>query len=110
MGKYTRDEFRKKFPNLARELGSTGTLRIGAVRTSVKEAEKTAHSIQGYEPTVIDFIRRCESDKQALDVIDFLQNRGEIEPGYAKRLRGQLIKRGLRSFGSKKNPGCYEQG
>jgi hypothetical protein len=110
MGKNTRDDFRKKFPNLVREMGSTGTVQIDAVRTSAKEAEKATHSIHGYEPTVIDFIRRCESHKQALEVIDFLENQEEIEPGYAKRLRGQLVRLGLRSFGPKKNPGCYEQG
>lgn len=110
MGKRMKDEFRKKYPNLVREMGSTGTVRIGAVRTNIKEAEKVAHSVQGYEPTAIDFIRRCESDKQALEVIDFLEKKGELKPGYAKRLRNQLVRRGLRSFGPKKNPGYYEQG
>ena len=110
MSKCVEDEFRRKFPNLVQEMGSTGTVRIDAVRTSVKEAEKVAHSIQGYEPTVIDFIRRCKSDEQALEVIDFLEKRGEVEPGYAERLRDQLVRWGLRSFGSRKNPGCYEQG
>jgi len=110
MGKNMKDEFRKKFPKLVQEIGNTGSVRIDAVRTSTKEAEKAAHSVQGYEPTIIDFIRRCESDKEALEVIDFLENRGEVEPGYAKRLRNQLVKRGLRSFGPKKTPGYYEQG
>ena len=100
MGRYVKDEFRKKFPNLVQEIGSTGTVRIDAVRTSVKEAEKAAHSIQGYEPTVVDFIRRCESREQAIEVIDFLKNRGEIEPGYAKRLRGQLVRWGAAQFRS----------
>jgi hypothetical protein len=110
MGEYAKEEFRRKFPHLARELGGAGTIRIAAVRTSIKEAEKAAHSIHGYEPTAIDFIRRCENDRQALEIIDFLESRGEIEPAYAKRLREQLVRRGLRSFGPKKNPGCYEQG
>jgi len=110
MGEYTQDEFRKKFPKIAQEMGGAGTVRIGAVRTSVKEAEKVAHSVQGYEPTVVDFIRRCESDEQALEIIDFLEKRGEIEPDYANRLRTQLVRQGLSSFGPKKNPGCYEQG
>jgi len=110
MGEYTQDEFRKKFPKIAQEMGGAGTVRIRSVRTSAKEAEKVAHSFQGYEPTVVDFIRRCESDKQALEIIDFLEKKGEIEPEYANRLRTQLVRRGLSSFGPKKNPGCYEQG
>lgn len=110
MGEYTQEEFRRRFPKLAQEMGGIGTVRIDAVRTSPKEAEKAAHSFQGYVPTVIDFIRRCENDEQALEIIDFLESRGEIDPGYAERLRKQLAQRGLHSFGPKKNPGCYEQG
>lgn len=110
MSEYTQDEFRKKFPKIAREMGGAGTVRISSVRTSAKEAEKVAHSVHGYEPTPVDFIRRCESDEQALEIIDFLEKKGEIEPEYANRLRTQLAKQGLRSFGPKKNPGCYEQG
>lgn len=110
MAEYKKDEFRRKFPGLAQEIGGIGTVRVDAVRTSAEEAEKVVHSVQGYEPTVIDFIRRCENDKQALEIINFLEEKGEIEPSYAKRLRAQLARQGLRSFGSKKNPGCYEQG
>ncbi|MEA1905311.1 MAG: DUF2095 family protein [Candidatus Hadarchaeota archaeon] len=110
MAEYKKDEFRRKFPKLAQEMEGTGTVRVDAIRTSAKEAEKAAHTVQGYEPTVVDFIRRCESDKQALEIINFLEDRGKIESNYAKRLRAQLARRGLRSFGSKKNLGCYEQG
>lgn len=102
--------FKKKCPNLAEEWGGTGTVRINAVRTSVKEAEKAAHSMQGYEPTIIDFIRRCENDDQALEIIAFLEERGEITSDYARRLRVQLVERGLGSFGRPRKPGCYDCG
>lgn len=110
MVEYEKDDFRRKFPRLAGEIGGAGTVRINAVRTSVKEAEKAAHSVQGYDPTVVDFIRRCETDEQAIEIINFLEGRGEIEPAYAKRLRIQLVRRGLRSFGPKRDSGHYEQG
>lgn len=103
-------EFKKKYPNLAEEWGGDGTVRINAVRTSVKEAEKAAHSVQGYEPTAIDFIRRCENDDQALEIIAFLEEQGEITSDYARRLRVQLVERGLRSFGRPRKPGCYGRG
>jgi hypothetical protein len=110
MGEYTAEEFRKRYPNLDGELGKEGTLAIQAVRSDVKEAEKAAHSIHGYVPTAVDFIRRCENDEQALEIINYLERRGEIEPDYAKRLRSQLAEHGLRSFGRRKRPGCYERG
>ena len=83
-------------------------LRIDAVRTDREQAERVSYQIQGYEPTVIDFIRRCDTEQQALEVIEFLESRGELSPEYARRLRGQLTRLGLRSFGPKRNPGCYE--
>jgi hypothetical protein len=105
-------KFRKKFPNLAREIEQRkAAIRIDAVRTDAGEAEKAATPyVQGYEPTVIDYLRRCDTDEQALEIIDFLENRGELEPEYAERLRNQLARYGLRSFGSKKDPGYYELG
>lgn len=110
MSEYTEDEFRRKFPKISQEMGGSGTVRIGAVRTSSKEAEKVAHSVHGYEPCAVDYIRRCKSDEEALEIINFLEKKGDIEPEYANRLRTQLTRQGLRSFGAKKNPGCYEQG
>jgi hypothetical protein len=110
MSEDTRRELRRNYPNLAEEWGGVGTVRIDAVRTSLKEAEKAAHSVQGYEPTTIDFIRRCENDDQALEIINFLEERGEIESSYARRLRIQLAEQGLRSFGKRRKPGCYERG
>jgi hypothetical protein len=36
-----------------------------------------------------------------------LEGRGEISPDYAKRLKEQLKKKGVRSFGSKKEEDHY---
>jgi hypothetical protein len=110
MSKRIREGFWKKYPNLIDELGSRGTLRIDAVRSSRQEAEKAAHSLHGYEPTAVDFIRRCDTQEQAFEIIDFLETNGSIESAYAKRLREQLASQGLRSFGPKKKPGYYQQG
>ncbi|MCK4405072.1 MAG: DUF2095 family protein [Hadesarchaea archaeon] len=110
MSEHTRKELRRNYPNLAGEWGGVGTVRIDAVRTSLKEAEKVAHSVQGYKPTIIDFIRRCENEDQALGIINFLEEQGEIESSYARRLRIQLTERGLRSFGKRRKLGCYECG
>ncbi|MFN4132984.1 MAG: DUF2095 family protein [Candidatus Hadarchaeales archaeon] len=102
------EEFKKKFPNLYRELHEGLRVRIHAVRSSEEEAEKIA--ISNYEPTVIDFIRRCDTEEQALEIINFMEKRNEITSEYAKRLREQLVREGVRSFGKKREPGCYERG
>jgi len=108
MAERFKGEFKEKCPNISKELDGKGTVKINAVRTSAREAERMAHSEHGYEPTVVDFIRRCATDEQAREVIDYLEGRGEIEDDYAKRLRKQLAEHGLGSFGKRRKPGCYE--
>ena len=108
MGEYTRKEFKKKYPGLAKEMGGTGTVRIQSVRSDAKEAEKATYATQGYEPTAVDYIRRCTSKEEALEIIDFLEKQGTIVAKYAKKLKSQLNKQGLRSFGQHRGPGCYE--
>jgi hypothetical protein len=105
------EDFRKRFPKLAQEIEQRASvMRIGAVRSDSKEAEKVAHCFQGFEPTVIDYLRRCEKDEEALEIINFLEERGKIDASYARKLREQLARYGLRSFGTKKNSGYYTRG
>jgi len=108
MSEFGEQEFRRRYPGLAFEMGGPGTIKIDAVRTGVAEAERATHSVLGYQPAAVDFIRRCDDEGQALQIINFLEARGELLPTYAERLRAQLIRDGLRSFGPKKNPGYYE--
>ncbi len=102
----TPEEFRKLFPRLAEEMGGEGTVRISGSRTERGEAERAA-GVEGFSPSAVDFLRRCENEKEAEEIIDFLERRGEITPEYARGLRKQLREKGLRSFGSKKEPGYY---
>ncbi|MEM3519764.1 MAG: DUF2095 family protein [Candidatus Hadarchaeales archaeon] len=104
------EKFKKRFPNIYRELQEGLSVRIDAVRSSEEEAEKAARTLENYDPTVIDFIRRCDTEEQALEIINYMEKRGEITSEYAKRLREQLVRDGVRSFGKKREPGCYERG
>ncbi|MCX8153836.1 MAG: DUF2095 domain-containing protein [Candidatus Bathyarchaeota archaeon] len=106
--------FKKMFPHLAKELeGEEGKIAIKAVRTDSDVAEKavvnrsTKDKFRNYNPTVIDFIRRCDTEEQADEIITFLEKRGELTPGYAEELRKQLKCKGVRSFGSKKEENYY---
>lgn len=104
------EKFKKRFPHLVAELGGKGTVQISSVRSSVREGEKAAVDLSGYEPGAVDFLRRCDNEKQALEIIEYLEQKGEISRGHAAELRKQLIEHGLRSFGPKREPGCYERG
>jgi len=100
------EEFRKKFPHLAKEMEERRMrVRIESIRS--EPVEEGRETLPGYAPDAVDFIRRCETMEQALEIISFLEKRGELSFEHAVRLRAQLRLRGLRSFGSKKEPGYY---
>jgi len=105
MGRIGDEEFRKKYPNISKEIegGNSLTVSIQSVRTNVDEGEKAAE--RGGYPTAVDFIRLCETEDQAKEIIDYLEKRKEIASEYAEKLRKQLLERGLRSFGEKRKPG-----
>jgi len=100
-------DFRKKFPNLTKELEGGEKIAVGGVRSDLKEAEKAVKTYESHEPSVIDFLRRCETDEQAIEIIDYLKTTGEIKDEYAARLKTQLLQKGIESFGEKKRPWHY---
>ena len=100
--------FKKMFPNLAKELGGENTIPIDSVRTNPDDAEKSiVDRFHNYNPTVVDFIRRCSTETEANEIIAFLEKRGELTEDYTQQLRKQLKQKGVRSFGSKKGPDYY---
>lgn len=106
---FDKETFRKLFPNLAKEIESgENKTAVNSVRTDVQAGEKaTSKRFINYDPDVIDFIRRCDTEEQAEEIIAYMERRGEIEREYAERLRKQLKDKGLRSFGLKKEENYY---
>jgi len=105
-----KEAFKKMFPTLAKELGSgENKISVNSVRTDSEAGEK--HVSRGkfvhYLPDVIDFIRRCETQEQAEEIIDYMERRGEIDRPYARKLKKQLTEKGVRSFGAKKEEDYY---
>ena len=109
---YDREEFEKTFPALARELENEG-IPVDAYRAEeegeVLKEEDELMDFSGYNPTVIDFLRRCETEEEALEIINWLEKQGEITPEMAKALRVTLVHKGVRAFGPKKEWGWYEK-
>jgi hypothetical protein len=101
--------FKKLFPNLAKELEENQQrVVISSVRSDVGAAEKaSSQRFSNYMPDVVDFIRRCDTEQEAEEIISYLERRKEISSDYAQRLRRQLKERGVRSFGPKKEDGYY---
>jgi hypothetical protein len=119
-----KNEIKKMFPHLLRELeGSDNKVSIDGVRADGAEAEKNdldpeeimlaqadaavPDKFRHYNPTVVDFIRRCDNDAQAEEIVAYMGKRGELTKEEASEVRAQLKKEGLRSFGCKKEDGYY---
>jgi len=120
----SKKSLKKMFPNLFKELEvSENKVTINSIRKNPDEIEEeTETAVSGnkepdsasepdkfrhYNPTVVDFIRRCDTDAQAEEIIAFLNKKGELTEDYACELRKQLKKDGLRSFGPKKEDDYY---
>jgi hypothetical protein len=101
--------FKKMFPNLSKELElEDSKVAINSVRTDAEAAENAmTDKFRHYNPTVVDFIRRCDTETQAEAIIAYLEKRGEVTKEYAEELRRQLKKEGVRSFGAKKEENYY---
>jgi hypothetical protein len=106
---FNKGSLKKMFPNLANELESEeNRVDIRSVRTDTGTGENAvSERFAHYAPDVIDFVRRCDNEKQAKEIIAYLEKRGGIKRQYAERLRKQLEEKGVRSFGPKKEADYY---
>jgi len=104
-----KERFKKIFPHLAEELENREhRVPITSVRSDLQMGEKSSsRGFDTYMPDAIDFIRRCDNEQQAEEIINYLEKRKEISREYARKLKKQLRDKGVRSFGSKKEEGYY---
>ena len=102
--------FKKMFPHLAKELThEENKVTIDAVRVNPEKPKKQAQPdrFHNYHPTVVDFIRRCNTENEAEEIISYMEKRCEITREHAQQLRQQLQQKGVRSFGAKKEADYY---
>ncbi|NMC59581.1 MAG: DUF2095 family protein [Candidatus Methanofastidiosa archaeon] len=60
-------------------------------------------------PQACDFIRRCNTNKEAFEILEYLVKKKEISAEDALKYRLKIEKNGLNSFGEKKTWGYYER-
>jgi len=103
--------FKTMFPHLSEEMENKhNRVAISSIRSDAQTGEHAVSKrFDGYVPDAIDFIRRCDNEKQAEEIIDFLEKRNEINSAYARRLKRQLREKGVRSFGPKKQDDYYSR-
>lgn len=101
--------FKKKFPHLYEEIKEgEGAIQIDGVEKG--EEDRESYYDEGKEkadPEVDDFLRLCENDEEADQIIDYMEREGKISSSKAKEMRERLYKTGVRTFGEKRAPGEY---
>lgn len=103
-------KFREIFPNLADELeGGKNTVSLRDSDDEKRESILANRKWVGYDPDIIDFIRRCENEEQVLEIIEYMEKINEISFEKANELRKKLAEGGVRSFGSIKNDDFYHR-
>lgn len=106
----TREEFKDAFPALSEELeeGSTKSVGIDGVRTMSDQPDSgKGRDHKTFMPDIVDYIRRCDTITQAIEIIDYMLGRGELSRADARDIKLQLKQDGLRSFGAKKEKDHY---
>lgn len=101
-----KEEFKKRFPTLAKEI-EEGEGKAG-LNFQVEKPEPK-RKFAGYDPDIVDFLRRCNTEEEALEIIEYMKDRDEITDEEANQYLEKLKEEGLRSFGTKKGPGYYEK-
>ena len=104
-----RKRLKERYPHLFKEIKSRRNyVSIMSVRSNLSGQESVdSRNFAGYDPDVVDFIRRCDTEEQAVEIIEYLRRRGELTDEYAEKLLDQLRREGVRSFGAKKERDYY---
>jgi len=100
------DEFRTAYPALTKELES-GTVKSGINGARAMSEKTETPSTERFLPNVVDYIRRCDTMDQAVEIINYMLKRGEINTKQAREFKSQLKAQGIRSFGTKKETDHY---
>lgn len=125
-------DIKKMFPHLYDELqNGESKVSIDGIRKDPLEAESEAtgehfdeceespkqtpevteptnpDKLRHFNPQAVDFLRRCDTETQAEEIITYLEKKGEITKECATELRFKMKKEGVRCFGPKKEENHY---
>jgi len=104
-------DLKRLFPNLFYEIEENQTNKSIELATQMsKNGDKTSsETFSGYNPNIIDFIRRCDTEDEALEIIKYMEKKLEISKEYATSLIKEVKAKGVRSFGPKKEADYYSK-
>ncbi|MGB5911275.1 MAG: DUF2095 family protein [Promethearchaeia archaeon] len=119
---YEKSELEKQYPNLISEISNKKkSIKIDSVDFNIESKSKAKNitKTKDYKedlnnPGVIDFVRRCTNNDEALEILDYLFKRKEINLEFYKKLKNQIskkdgLKKLIKECGGPKKPGYYER-
>lgn len=119
---YDVEELESQFPQLMRELSEKkSSLKIEGVDYEIEQAKEepkvrqdTNYCEDLLNPITIDFIRRCTEKEDALEILDYLLERNELNIQDYNVLKNRIKKKGgleklISECGGLKTPGYYEK-
>lgn len=119
---YDQEELKNFLPHLVEEIkGKKESVKIDAVDYEVEKhgsdeddenGKKQPNLQELKDPKALDFIRRCSTKQEALEIVEFLHDRGEITEEKRNSIKNELDKEnGLKNLieksGGFKRPGYY---
>jgi hypothetical protein len=119
---YEKKELEQYIPHLFSEIQENKKkVKINSVKYEIEQDStlKTQNQSKSYpeelyNPKTIDFIRRCTNKEEAIEILDFLLKREEIEQDEYNKIKNQILKKGglkilIDAHGGFKGPGYYEK-
>ena len=117
---YKKEEILEFFPHLIKEVSKkTKSIKIDSINHQIEQLDKEKNQIlqnnypnELYNPGVIDFIRRCSSNEDAINILDYLMKRNEISKEDYKSYTNIISQEGglerfINESGGLKKPGYY---
>ncbi|MFX1455722.1 MAG: DUF2095 family protein [Promethearchaeota archaeon] len=115
---YDKGELKEKFPHLTAEITKKEKfIKIDSIENKVDHQQITDEEFLPNElinPGAIDFLRRCSTNEEALEILDFLLKQKEISKRDYNSIKNQILEgEGLNRFiekhGGFKKHGYYEK-
>lgn len=103
-----KEDFQSHFPAIYREIVE-GDGEIQEAEKRTEAGSKEVRRFKGYTPSVIDFICRCSTEEEAIEIIEYMHKKDDVSEDFANELKKQLKEKGLAFFGEHRAPGYYER-
>ncbi|MHA1395691.1 MAG: DUF2095 family protein, partial [Promethearchaeota archaeon] len=90
---------------------SSNEYKIKEIKRRIKENAKSKYDKDSelFLPKTEDYLRRCETNEEGYEIIEYQLKMGHISEEEAANLREIIMTRGIRAFGEKKTWGYYER-